>query len=168
MPDFVISEFLFLIVVIQLKLVQEQLVKLTQEHAAKAKEKKEKKKKKKHHEKSDVGTDVPLSVSNTGLPKTVGGKVGRPAKSPVVSGSSSIISPTTQKRTKTTAPTSGTITSSAMSFGSKTTKKGEQNSTQQNAENVFVFESDEEDNSKPMTYDEKRQLSLDINKLPGN
>ena len=24
------------------------------------------------------------------------------------------------------------------------------------------------DNAKPMTYDEKRQLSLDINKLPGD
>jgi len=30
------------------------------------------------------------------------------------------------------------------------------------------FDSDEEDNAKPMTYDEKRQLSLDINKLPGD
>jgi hypothetical protein len=30
------------------------------------------------------------------------------------------------------------------------------------------FDSDEEDEVKPMTYDEKRQLSLDINKLPGN
>lgn len=29
------------------------------------------------------------------------------------------------------------------------------------------FESDEEDTAKPMSYDEKRQLSLDINKLPG-
>ena len=29
------------------------------------------------------------------------------------------------------------------------------------------FDSDDEDNSKPMSYDEKRQLSLDINKLPG-
>jgi len=29
------------------------------------------------------------------------------------------------------------------------------------------FDSDEEDHAKPMTYDEKRQLSLDINKLPG-
>ena len=28
-------------------------------------------------------------------------------------------------------------------------------------------DSDEEDTAKPMTYDEKRQLSLDINKLPG-
>lgn len=30
------------------------------------------------------------------------------------------------------------------------------------------FESEEEDHAKPMSYDEKRQLSLDINKLPGN
>lgn len=29
------------------------------------------------------------------------------------------------------------------------------------------FESDEEEDDRPMTYDEKRQLSLDINKLPG-
>ena len=28
-------------------------------------------------------------------------------------------------------------------------------------------DSEGEDNAKPMTYDEKRQLSLDINKLPG-
>ncbi|XP_075042575.1 bromodomain-containing protein 2 isoform X2 [Mixophyes fleayi] len=30
-----------------------------------------------------------------------------------------------------------------------------------------MYDSDEEDECKPMTYDEKRQLSLDINKLPG-
>lgn len=29
-------------------------------------------------------------------------------------------------------------------------------------------DSDDEDVAKPMSYDEKRQLSLDINKLPGN
>jgi hypothetical protein len=29
------------------------------------------------------------------------------------------------------------------------------------------FNSEEEDNAKPMSYDEKRQLSLDINMLPG-
>lgn len=31
-----------------------------------------------------------------------------------------------------------------------------------------TFDSEDEDNAKPMSYDEKRQLSLDINKLPGN
>lgn len=30
-----------------------------------------------------------------------------------------------------------------------------------------VDSDDEEDTARPMTYDEKRQLSLDINKLPG-
>jgi len=35
------------------------------------------------------------------------------------------------------------------------------------AASVFAFDSDEEESAKPMTYDEKRQLSLDINKLPG-
>ena len=29
------------------------------------------------------------------------------------------------------------------------------------------YQSDEEDTAVPMSYDEKRQLSLDINKLPG-
>lgn len=31
----------------------------------------------------------------------------------------------------------------------------------------MTFDSEDEDNAKPMSYDEKRQLSLDINKLPG-
>jgi hypothetical protein len=30
------------------------------------------------------------------------------------------------------------------------------------------FDSEDEDNARPMSYDEKRQLSLDINKLPGD
>merc|ERR1719270_145047 len=30
------------------------------------------------------------------------------------------------------------------------------------------YQSDEEDTANPMSYDEKRQLSLDINKLPGD
>ncbi|MXQ79712.1 hypothetical protein E5288_WYG006971 [Bos mutus] len=33
---------------------------------------------------------------------------------------------------------------------------------------VFTMKSEDEDNAKPMNYDEKRQLSLDINKLPGD
>ncbi|KAI1290345.1 Bromodomain testis-specific protein [Halotydeus destructor] len=33
---------------------------------------------------------------------------------------------------------------------------------------VAAFDSEDEDNAKPMSYDEKRQLSLDINKLPGD
>ncbi|XP_018912866.1 bromodomain-containing protein 3 isoform X2 [Bemisia tabaci] len=33
---------------------------------------------------------------------------------------------------------------------------------------IPAFDSEEEDIAKPMTYDEKRQLSLDINRLPGD
>jgi len=33
--------------------------------------------------------------------------------------------------------------------------------------NQSSFNSEEEDTAKPMSYDEKRQLSLDINMLPG-
>uniref|UniRef100_A0A182MSI1 Bromo domain-containing protein n=1 Tax=Anopheles culicifacies TaxID=139723 RepID=A0A182MSI1_9DIPT len=36
------------------------------------------------------------------------------------------------------------------------------------SQNVANFDSEEEDTAKPMSYDEKRQLSLDINKLPGD
>lgn len=35
------------------------------------------------------------------------------------------------------------------------------------AQPQLAFDSEDEDNAKPMSYDEKRQLSLDINKLPG-
>lgn len=33
---------------------------------------------------------------------------------------------------------------------------------------TFESEDEEEEDARPMTYDEKRQLSLDINKLPGD
>ncbi|XP_074077791.1 LOW QUALITY PROTEIN: bromodomain testis-specific protein [Macrotis lagotis] len=33
---------------------------------------------------------------------------------------------------------------------------------------MLTYNSEDEDNAKPMNYDEKRQLSLDINKLPGD
>lgn len=41
------------------------------------------------------------------------------------------------------------------------------NSKKKNPVVTSEFNSEDEDNAKPMSYDEKRQLSLDINKLPG-
>lgn len=177
----------------QLKVVQEQLVKLTQEHATKAKEKKERKRKKKRHEKTGFSLDIPSSVTSVstcgpvhsgpppltaGLqvtPKIAGGKIGRPSKSPITAVppiSSLVTSPSAQssvKRTKCNAvATVVTPSTGVCSAIGKPTKKVQNILQQPSAENVFIFESDEEDNSKPMTYDEKRQLSLDINKLPGD
>ena len=57
------------------------------------------------------------------------------------------------------------------SFVSRASKKPTSGTASQS--DVYKYESDEFDNeeadtAKPMTYDEKRQLSLDINKLPGD
>lgn len=50
----------------------------------------------------------------------------------------------------------------------KTTSKTNRKSTKPQAPPVANrADSEEEDNARPMSYDEKRQLSLDINKLPG-
>ncbi|NWV05356.1 BRD2 protein, partial [Ptilonorhynchus violaceus] len=53
----------------------------------------------------------------------------------------------------------------AGSGGSKNSKKSSKPPLP--APPASLFDSEEEEESKPMTYDEKRQLSLDINKLPG-
>ncbi|XP_016657124.1 bromodomain-containing protein 3 isoform X4 [Acyrthosiphon pisum] len=42
------------------------------------------------------------------------------------------------------------------------------NPKKKNSVSAPAFDSEDEDNAKPMSYDEKRQLSLDINKLPGD
>ncbi|XP_040144918.2 bromodomain testis-specific protein isoform X1 [Ictidomys tridecemlineatus] len=46
--------------------------------------------------------------------------------------------------------------------------KPKSNQPKKKKQQVFVLKSEDEDNAKPMNYDEKRQLSLDINKLPGD
>ncbi|EDV95420.1 GH17935 [Drosophila grimshawi] len=45
---------------------------------------------------------------------------------------------------------------------------GARGSSKKRPNQVINFDSEEEDTAKPMSYDEKRQLSLDINKLPGD
>lgn len=51
---------------------------------------------------------------------------------------------------------------SNVSTGGKSQMSTVQAPAQHNA-----FDSEEEDNAKPMSYDEKHQLSVDINRLPG-
>merc|ERR1719312_2141128 len=46
-------------------------------------------------------------------------------------------------------------------------EKGKRGKAKKGAKSAAMVESDEE-KTTPMTYDEKRQLSLDINKLPGD
>ncbi|KAJ8793534.1 hypothetical protein J1605_019368 [Eschrichtius robustus] len=46
--------------------------------------------------------------------------------------------------------------------------KSKCNQPKKGKQQVFTAKSEDKDNAKPMNYDEKRQLSLDINKLPGD
>ncbi|OWK05205.1 BRDT, partial [Cervus elaphus hippelaphus] len=50
----------------------------------------------------------------------------------------------------------------------KLKEKSKCNLPKKRKQQVFTMKSEDEDNAKPMNYDEKRQLSLDINKLPGD
>ncbi|KAM9109112.1 bromodomain testis-specific protein [Megaptera novaeangliae] len=47
-------------------------------------------------------------------------------------------------------------------------EKSKCNQPKKGKQQVFAAKSEDKDNAKPMNYDEKRQLSLDINKLPGD
>lgn len=178
-------------VCVQLKQVQEQLVKLSHEHAAKAKEKKDKKKKKKHHDKSgpaDAGQppvltgqqstpslyspasiDTPPPAARSAAshaPGAGGGRVGRPPKSagPPPPAAHDSISPPPSSVGKRGKAAGAPVANGGS--GGKANKKNAATPAAA-AVNVFAFDSEEEESAKPMTYDEKRQLSLDINKLPG-
>uniref|UniRef100_A0A8C3WH26 Bromodomain testis-specific protein n=1 Tax=Catagonus wagneri TaxID=51154 RepID=A0A8C3WH26_9CETA len=50
----------------------------------------------------------------------------------------------------------------------KLKEKSKCNQPKKRKQQAFAVKSEDEDNAKPMNYDEKRQLSLDINKLPGD
>ncbi|KAJ8299919.1 hypothetical protein KUTeg_021438 [Tegillarca granosa] len=151
----------------QLKTIQEQLGKLTEEHLQKLKQKKERKekriKKKKPSDKNSLDDKVtekiivqpPASsvLSNQVTPSL---DVSKPLKTPKSKANKTNKNLSESKRKRTNSRSSST-------------KKNKSGIALGNMPPVPVtFDSDDEDNAKPMTYDEKRQLSLDINKLPGD
>ncbi|KAK8753370.1 hypothetical protein OTU49_004110, partial [Cherax quadricarinatus] len=145
----------------QLRQVQEQMKLLVEESLRRGKEKKKKtKKKSKDREKmlaelpniavtsapivnQNTPTAAPAVVSSTVVPPAV------PPPGPV---------PPKPKKNKT----SNNKQKRQRSNASKSKKKAAGGAP------GMVFDSEDEDNAKPMSYDEKRQLSLDINKLPGD
>jgi DNA polymerase III gamma/tau subunit len=144
----------------ELKKIQEELGKLTEEHMQKLKQKKEKseKKKKKKKEKLDkkekvieTPITVPSSTNTTSVTPSVNA-----IKTPKVKATKKL--PLEPKSTKKKTPTVRTPSA----------KKNKVVAAGNGGVPPVAFDSDDEDNAKPMTYDEKRQLSLDINKLPGN
>ncbi|XP_007564370.1 bromodomain-containing protein 2a isoform X1 [Poecilia formosa] len=138
----------------QLKAVHEQLTALSQGPIVKPKKKKEKKdkKKKKKVEKHRRMDEEIVSV--------------KPPKTPKMSKSSK----TTKSNKGISCPVMPVKkTQSKKTNKSKSKKTNMMFSVSQPMHDPLVshFDSDEEEDTVPMSYDEKRQLSLDINKLPG-
>lgn len=129
--------------------IQEQLACLTQQ---KPKEKHDKLKKKKRKEKKEEVKKEVIEAVNP-PPQIPMGSLPPPALTKDT--------PKPKKKSKQKSPASKKPRLNRSGPNPKRAKALPQGSI------LPPFDSDDEDNAKPMTYDEKRQLSLDINKLPG-
>ena len=137
--------------------MQEQLGKLTQEHFNRAKEKKAKKKTKKRERREKEMAEAMGAIH---APAAAGHQPA-PAPAPAPAAPAEAVAPKAPKPTKAKANKTKSVPKRPRSNSKSSSKKNK------NMNNLPTFDSDDEDNAKPMTYDEKRQLSLDINKLPG-
>ena len=132
-----------------MKELQDQLQRLTQEHLDRLKEKTERKKRRKKIRERNRERTVELNTPSV-IPVNVATTTSELTNSVIKAKAKS-----KQKTPKTPSESKRKRSNSKGSGGKK------------NKIIPAVIDSDEEDNAKPMTYDEKRQLSLDINKLPG-
>ncbi|XP_055932434.1 bromodomain-containing protein 3-like isoform X2 [Argiope bruennichi] len=138
----------------RLKALQEQLKKVTEQISVLAAEtrKKDKKKKKRKRKERDESKEIkvddlpPIEPPMTAAP---------PAAQP--------------KPTKATKKTSaGKVPNANNKTPNQNKRQRPNNKSSKRNKPLPSFDSEDEDNAKPMSYDEKRQLSLDINKLPGD
>ncbi|XP_077335261.1 bromodomain-containing protein 3 isoform X2 [Lithobates pipiens] len=140
---------------LQLKAVHEQLAALSQAPVNKPKKKKEKKEKEKEKKKKDKDKEKEKEKEKHKV-KTEEEKKIKPAQP---------VKPVPPKKAPTKKANSTTTTTASTTVvpapNSKQPKKGGKQPPSAN------YDSDEEEEGLPMTYDEKRQLSLDINRLPG-
>lgn len=152
-----------------MKRLQEQLGHLQQVHSQKTKEKSEKKKlllqkqkKKKERllekerEKATLAEIATKEATQTSVvASSAAAAVGQPTETAAAPAKATGKAGKAKQQKTKAAPKRPRSTNKTAS------KRNKQNAV------PTVFDSDDEDNAKPMSYDEKRQLSLDINKLPG-
>ncbi|KAK7072786.1 Bromodomain-containing protein 4, partial [Halocaridina rubra] len=142
----------------QLRQVQEQMKLLVEESLRRGKEKK-KKTKKKNKEKEKILAELPnLPISMTPIVSNT------PPATAIVS--STLPQPSVPPGPLPPKPKKNK-TSNNKQKRQRTNPSKSKKKTAGGAPGL-VFDSEDEDNAKPMSYDEKRQLSLDINKLPGD
>lgn len=163
----------------QLFEMQERMRKLAEEALMKKKAKKKMKEKKKQMASggaSEVkqGMEVHANPPHPAATKAVHQVTGITAPQITSAVATPAIPPAVTTKTKTKgqrAPKAGATPSApakrAKGAGAAGTGATRGPNKKKGSQNVPHFDSEEEDTAKPMSYDEKRQLSLDINKLPG-
>ncbi|XP_021706206.1 homeotic protein female sterile isoform X2 [Aedes aegypti] len=164
----------------QLFEMQERMRKLAEEALLKKKAKKKMKEKKKQMASggaSEVkqGMEVHANPPHPAATKAVHQVTGIPAPQITSAVATPAIPPAVTTKTKTKgqrAPKAGATPSApakrAKGAGAAGAGATRGPNKKKGSQNVPHFDSEEEDTAKPMSYDEKRQLSLDINKLPGD
>ena len=157
----------------QMNQMQAQLKALVEEHMMRRNRKKRKKDKKNKREKERERVDSVGGVSGVpvGVGPSVKGESGALGTNiPVTLGTENRKAGTGKSKSVKTlnakAPSAASGTKKAQRQSSKT-KQSRNKTVPGSISSIPPFDSEDEDNAKPMSYDEKRQLSLDINKLPG-
>lgn len=106
-------------------------------------------------------------LTSTGAPAVADLKAADGLKTTPLTGRNAVATPAQAKPNKSKA-LGRTPAGKANLAGKRPKPNSRSNSSKKkNAIVTSDFNSEDEDNAKPMSYDEKRQLSLDINKLPG-
>lgn len=131
-----------------MKKVTEQISVLAAETRKRDKKKKKRKKKEKDDIKEPkIEEDLPPMEATSTIPQPSNSQF-KPAKSAKKS-------------------TGGKVLNNNNKVPNQNKRQRTNNKSSKKSKPVPAFDSEDEDNAKPMSYDEKRQLSLDINKLPG-
>lgn len=172
----------------QLRQLSEQVIKMV--NTSREKKKRRKNGKKRSNPSSKDGnkarkpihpaTDVPFlpPIPTSSATTAVHPTPGLPAP-PIASVPSSTVTNPVAMTPLNIPPTTQTETKPGVGVGGKGVKKPKRPRQPnkkprqpvkggKNKNPTTLFDSEDEDNAKPMSYDEKRQLSLDINKLPGD
>ncbi|XP_072240785.1 bromodomain-containing protein 4-like isoform X1 [Leuresthes tenuis] len=141
----------------QLKAVHEQLAALSQPQVSKPKKKeRDKKEKKKEKHKKKIGADEPVEPPSLGMLQT--SKKAKSGKDPVMA-KKDRKKPGKKEGIKNNRPAVPPQPGPVPLVPSASLEA---------EDDVDVFGGLSADRCKPMSYEEKRQLSLDINKLPGD
>ncbi|XP_058817226.1 homeotic protein female sterile-like [Topomyia yanbarensis] len=160
----------------QLFEMQERMRKLAEEASLKKKAKKKMKEKKKLSTmgSSEIKQGMEVHANPPHAPVKTIHQVTAIAQ-PQITSAAPVVPAAATTKTKTKgqrAPKAGATPNApakrAKGAGTATTGATRGPNKKKGSQNVANFDSEEEDTAKPMSYDEKRQLSLDINKLPGD